>query len=235
MGLTSIVVEVAAVTSRWTKSISRAMSNIRNLLGLHPSDTRLSAYITSLSNGKPGADDPQVKSYPDAVYFNYFPLGLSLLFTPTDGYKPLAGLTREDIMNEQLVLESIDIYNVPELPTQSSGSSTSKPKARSTPAYSTFPISPLTLSLPSPPSSASPSNFELTKTTTAVQFVSALGEPDRKGGGSGPSSGSIGIWCEWSKQGLMVEFGGEEARGPKAWETGKDAVWGVVTLFEVKT
>jgi len=29
----------------------------------------------------------------------------------------------------------------------------------------------------------------------------------------------------------MVEFGGDEARGPQAWERGKDAIWKVITLF----
>ncbi|XP_006454648.1 hypothetical protein AGABI2DRAFT_189890 [Agaricus bisporus var. bisporus H97] len=67
--------------------------------------------------------------------------------------------------------------------------------------------------------------------TTGKEFVQALGEPDRKGGGTGPSSGSIDIWCEWTKDGIMVEFGGSQAKGPNVWETGKDAVWKVVTLF----
>ena len=70
---------------------------------------------------------------------------------------------------------------------------------------------------------------------TGKDFVKVLGEPDRKGGGAGPSSGSIGIWCEWSKDGLMVEFGGDEARGPQAWERGKDEVWKVITLFPPTT
>jgi len=62
-------------------------------------------------------------------------------------------------------------------------------------------------------------------------FVEALLEPDRKGGGTGPSSGSIGIWCEWLKDGIMVEFGGDEAKGPHAWDQGKDAIWKIITLF----
>jgi len=44
--------------------------------------------------------------------------------------------------------------------------------------------------------------------------------------------GSINIWCEWTKLGLMVEFGGEKVLGPNAWEEGKDAPWKVVTIFE---
>jgi len=29
----------------------------------------------------------------------------------------------------------------------------------------------------------------------------------------------------------MVEFGGDESRGPQAWEKGKDAVWKVISIF----
>ena len=37
-------------------------------------------------------------------------------------------------------------------------------------------------------------------------------------------SGSIGIWCEWSKIGLIVELGGDDVRRPQTWEKGKDAI-----------
>jgi len=80
-------------------------------------------------------------------------------------------------------------------------------------------------------SSTRPPNVEIKQQSTGKDFVRCLGEPDRKGGGAGPLSGSIGIWCEWSRDGVMVEFGGDEARGPQAWERGKDAVWKVITLF----
>jgi len=67
------------------------------------------------------------------------------------------------------------------------------------------------------------------------EFIALLGEPNRKGGGAGPSSGSIGIWVEWTRDGLMVEFGGEESRGPQAWERGKDAPWKVISIFATKS
>ena len=76
-----------------------------------------------------------------------------------------------------------------------------------------------------------PSELSVLADTSGKDFVQALGEPDRKGGGAGPSSGSIGIWCEWSKDGVMVEFGGDEAKGPQAWERGKDAAWKIITIF----
>lgn len=73
--------------------------------------------------------------------------------------------------------------------------------------------------------------LELTRDATGKDIVRALGEPDRKGGGTGPSSGSINIWCEWTRDGIMIEFDGGNARGAKAWEEGKDAKWKVLTLF----
>ncbi|RPD64979.1 hypothetical protein L227DRAFT_571431 [Lentinus tigrinus ALCF2SS1-6] len=210
-------------------------SDLKGLLGLTPSSSELTAHISVLATAvlKPQAPTPEVKSYSDAVYFNYYPLGLSLLFKPVNGYKPKTGLRLEELQENNLVLDGIDIYNVP------------KPKAgvnasRATKSpYTTYPISPIVLSLVPLPADKDedrrPESISITPETTGKDFVLAMGEPDRKGGGAGPSSGSIGIWCEWSKDGVMVEFGGEESRGPQAWERGKDAVWKVISVFPAKT
>jgi len=73
--------------------------------------------------------------------------------------------------------------------------------------------------------------FQVHPSTTGKDFVAYFGEPTRKGGGGGPAGGSIGIWCEWTDAGIMVEFGGDEAGGLQAWEKGKDATWAVLTFF----
>ncbi|TFY59093.1 hypothetical protein EVJ58_g6002 [Rhodofomes roseus] len=201
--------------------------DIKQLLGLHPSSNELAGHISALATlvSKPDSAIPEVKSYSDAVYFNYLVLGLSLLFKPVNGYKPKTGLKREELRDSDLVLDGIDIYNVIKL----SKPGTAKP-------FAAYPMSPLVLSLSSQPpeekdAKPRPSQFEVKSETTGQEFVASMGEPDRKGGGAGPSSGSIGIWCEWSKDGVMVEFGGEESRGPQAWERGKDAVWKVISVF----
>ena len=203
---------------------------LRELLGLHPLSPELAQHLTRLSTQ---TSTPQIKSYPDAVYFNYFTLGLSLLFSPENGYKPTAGLKLHELDDDKLVLESIYIYNVP--PKDASLPRTSSHTAETT--YSTYPDLPVTLvitadvkdkdgkPIPRPP------RLDVLADTSGKDFVQALGEPDRKGGGAGPSSGSIGIWCEWSRDGIMVEFGGNEAKGPQAWERGKDAVWKIITIF----
>ncbi|KAH9937061.1 uncharacterized protein B0H18DRAFT_968947 [Fomitopsis serialis] len=199
--------------------------DIRQLLGAHPHSKELTDHVSSLATliSKPSTA-PEVKSYSDAIYFNYFALGLSLLFKPINGYKPKGGLKQEELRDADLVLDSIDIYNV----IKSSKPGTAKP-------FAAYPMSPLVLTLSSQPlekdAKPRPSHFEVKPETTGKDFVACLGEPDRKGGGAGPSSGSIGIWCEWSKDGVMVEFGGEESRGPQAWERGKDAVWKVLSVF----
>ncbi|KAH9486606.1 hypothetical protein JR316_0000671 [Psilocybe cubensis] len=208
------------------------MSDIRQLLGLHPHSPRLADFLLSIALPVPVV--PEVKSYPDAVYFNYFSLGLSILFSPTGGYKPAPSLKLTDLKNDSLVLDSIYIYNVPK-PTEHRAKGTSARAAEL--AFSTFPISPLILPI-NPVAHDKDGkardrlpNLEIRPQTTGKDFVQILGEPDRKGGGAGPSSGSIGIWCEWSKDGIMVEFGGDEAKGPQAWERGKDAVWKIITIF----
>jgi len=208
-------------------------------LGEHPSSQRLFDYLASISAGH--VPVPEVKSYPDAVYFNYYSLGLSLLFCPKNGYKPTTGMIRDDLAQDHLMLDSIDFYNVPKPISSLTGGSTKVPRLAEL-AFSAYPISPLTLPLTvqlqtkeGETAPIRPSSFNVLPTTSGKDFVAVLGEPDRKGGGSGPSSGSIGIWCEWFRDGIMVEFGGDEARGPQAWERGKDAIWRVVTIFTPKS
>ncbi|RDX52028.1 hypothetical protein OH76DRAFT_1400941 [Lentinus brumalis] len=210
-------------------------SDLKSLLGLKPFSAELTAHISALATAasKPDTPTPEVKSYSDAVYFNYYPLGLSLLFKPVGGYKPKTGLKLEELQDNNLILDGIDIYNVPKPKAGANASRATKSP------YTTYPISPITLSLvPLPADKEGKTRAEsvsITPETTGKDFVLAMGEPDRKGGGAGPSSGSIGIWCEWSKDGVMVEFGGEESRGPQAWERGKDAVWKVISIFPAKT
>lgn len=201
---------------------------MRDLLGHSPSSPDLATYLSTLSTPQV---TPDVKSYPDAVYFNYYSLGLSLLFTPIKGYKPRSGLSRQDLHDAHLVLDGIDIYN---------DLFTVKPDDKNSsrsPAYSPYPSTPfaLTVTPETKEGTSRPSTLSVTRNTTGKELVTALGEPDRKGGGSGPSSGNIGIWVEWTRDGLMVEFGGDDNRGPQAWERGKDAQWRVISIFSQKT
>lgn len=174
---------------------------IRELWNEPPTSLVLARWLQGLSTK---GVVPEIKVYPDAVYYNYFQLGTSILFQPAAGYKP-GDLSQLD--TSKLFLKSIDIYNESEV------------------KYATYPSYPLVF----PPSSTK--TVSITPQTSGKDFVWALGEPDRKGGGNGPMSGSIGIWCEWTKLGLMVELSGEDVRGPQAWEKGKDATWKTITLF----
>ncbi|KAI0068314.1 hypothetical protein BV25DRAFT_1987115 [Artomyces pyxidatus] len=213
-------------------------ANIRELLGLSLSSHQIASHLSALSLivSTCPTPTPEVKSYPDAVYFNYYALGISLLFVPINPYKPTTGLGRDDLNGDSLILDGIDIYNSPALSIPPDGAKTGR--TASSPIYSPYPSFPLLLSLSPETKEGAPvrvSTFPVTQETTGKEFITAIGEPDRKGGGAGPSSGSIGIWVEWSKDGLMVEFGGEESRGPQAWERGKDAMWKVISIFPPKS
>jgi len=196
-----------------------------SLLGETPSSGRLRSYLEEVASASGMAvPEADVKPYPDAAYFNYYTLGLSLLFTPVAPYKPSI---KGPLEYGNLSLDSVDVFN------PANGTPSSRGKT-----YSRFPFLPLAISgsseLAETDRIATQTCFELNAETTGKDLVQSLGEPTRKGGGAGPSSGSIGIWCEWAKHGIMVEFGGDEARGPQAWERGKDAVWKVLTVFKPK-
>jgi hypothetical protein len=185
--------------------------------------------------------EPEVKVYPDAVYYNYHALGLSLMYVNKDGSRLAPSsksgsvtAKREDVREDTLILDSIDVYNVV-------GEQSKEGRV----PYSPFPAHSIMIPLSAGVQSGLPEATESTAsaprasqmvvkpTTTGREFVEGIGEPTRKGGGSGPSSGSIGIWCEWKDDGIMVEFGGAESRGIQAWERGKDAVWKVLTMFRI--
>ncbi|KAI0271400.1 hypothetical protein BC834DRAFT_841061 [Gloeopeniophorella convolvens] len=212
--------------------MSGLASNIRELLGHTPSSNQLAVHLAALSlhvSSSPVAT-PEVKSYTDAVYFNYYALGLSLLFVPVNGYRPPSGASRQNLQEENLVLDGIDIYN--NVTADKSDSTQSSLRSRS-PTYSPYPITPFVIAISAEPKDGNPRppTLDITRKTVGKDFVAALGEPDRKGGGSGPSSGSIGIWMEWTRDGLMVELGGDDSRGPQAWERGKDASWLIISVF----
>ncbi|CAA7259918.1 unnamed protein product [Cyclocybe aegerita] len=214
--------------------MSSSDADIHQLLGSNPLSPELSQCITSLATAASlnQPPTPEVKSYPDAIYLNYFSIGLSLLYAPKGGYRPTSGLKCNDLKHDRLSLDSIYVYNVP-IKKQTKGTSSRAAEL----AFSTYPLLPLALNITAEAKDkeekpiSRPPKLDVHAETSGKDFVLALGEPDRKGGGAGPSSGSIGIWCEWTKDGIMVEFGGDEAKGPQAWERGKDAIWKIITVF----
>ena len=201
-----------------------AKSDVKSLFGLPPTSQRVKEYISSLSSLAHSGNDNEarVKAFPDAVFINYYALGCSFEYRPTNGYKPPSNLQSiAELQTNNLALDKIDIYNSPhEEPNPTS------PPLRKTesPTFAKYPDLPLVITF-----SREPKSISVSAETTGKDFVSELGEPDRKGGGAGPSS--INIWCEWTKEGLMVEFGGLDARGPQAWDKGKDANWKVISFY----
>lgn len=200
--------------------------DLHPLLGLSPTSTLLSKQLSNLSLAASLSATPtaQIKSYPDSVYFNYHPLGLSLVFHPTTtSYKPKTGASLDQLNLPKLRLAQIDVYNQQSSLHDPSTAPTRRPSALN-PTYSAFPSYPLLLRLPA--STTSPStHFPLLPKTIGSALVTTLGEPDRKGGGEG----SIGVWTEWTSEGVLVEWA---SGGLQAWEKGAGAVWRCASLFE---
>ncbi|KAL5519053.1 hypothetical protein ACEPAH_736 [Sanghuangporus vaninii] len=209
------------------------ISDPRSLLGSTPSSQQLIDYLSQLAHLRSSKQvpNPGIKSYSDVLYMTYYPLGVSLMFVDKNGSKSIKGI---DARSENLVLDSIDIYN-PEQEETKEDVKASKGSTVSGQVYAPYPANlVLSLSPGTVNNKPRPPELTITSSSTGKDLLINLGEPDRKGGGAGPSSGSINIWCEWSKDGVMIEFGGPDAKGPHAWERGKDAKWRVVTLFRPK-
>ena len=207
-----------------TATTMTTTTDIKTLFGLPPTSQHVKEYISSLySLANASHDDKaQVKVYPDAVFVNYYTLGCSIEYRPTNGYKPPSNVQSiTELQTDNLALDKIDIYNSP--PDDSEPNTTQKTRSKTAPVFTKYPGLPLVISF-----SREPGSISVTPESTGKDFVAALGEPDRKGGGAGPSSGSINIWCEWTKEGVMVEFSG---RGSQAWDKGRDARWKVVSLY----
>ena len=200
-------------------------TDVKSLFGLLPTSQEVKEYISSLcSLANAGNDDTaQVKAYPDAVFVNYYAFGCSIEYRPTNGYKPSPNVQSiSELQTNNLELDKIDIYNSP----HDNEPGTTTTSSKTAPTFVKYPGLPLVIAF-----SHAPLSISVSMDTTGKDFVTALGEPDRKGGGGGPSSGSINIWCEWTKEGVMVEFGGRDARGPQAWDKGKDANWKVISFY----
>ena len=205
---------------------------IKSLFGLPPTSQNVEKYISSLSSleNTDNGDKTQTKAYPDAVFVNYYVLGCSIEYRPTNGYKsPPNVQSITDLHTNNLALDKIDIYNSPyeyDQPSSTSLPTSQTTKSKTTPIFARYPNLPLIITF-----SREPKSMSVSGESTGKDFIAALGEPDRKGGGAGPSSGSINIWCEWTKEGVMVEFGGRDARGPQAWDKGKDVKWKVISFY----
>ncbi|GAA5911183.1 hypothetical protein JCM8208_005751 [Rhodotorula glutinis] len=242
-----------------TSTTTHEGTDLHALLGLSPSSPQLAAFLSHLearSSGPP--PPPEVKAYSDIVYLNYRHIGLSLSFEPLPPFRPSSSSTLDHLRRQgdqgRLTCSGVDLYNhddtararppddkkkaprqrpedrwepfpaYPVLLPSSSSSSTS-----ATPSSTTS--EPPTANADAPPATVAPTAplpFPLEPSTTGAALLAHLGEPTRKGGGSSSTPG-VGIWTEWTPQGLMVEWA---SSGLGAWEKGGESTWRCVSVFE---
>lgn len=200
-------------------------------------------------------EKPEVKTFagtPPATFHNYSTsLGVSFEL------QPLSSASDAEPYGSTSRLVGIDIDN-PE-PNEDEAHDPKpaamgrrKPDVKRPACFPGFPIL-----LPLPPSSTLPADspssttsrdgsryFALRPSTTGKDLLLAFGEPSRKGGGSS----GLGIWTEWAyprstvlpfahalgdkgKVGWFVQWKGNAAVGPGAWDKGKQRKWGSLRLF----
>jgi hypothetical protein len=186
-----------------TRPVSPAA--LTEAFGNAPSSTAVSSLLSTLS-GSPV--QPVVKSYPDATFHSYPPLGFDLVYHPSPA---TSTRTTQKSAASQLVLDTIDLYNP--LPPRPAPTISSRTK-RSGPIYSPpslpitfhFPGSTLTLPPHKPGESSReisrPDSLEVGQRTIGREFVSAFGEPSKKGGGTG----WVPPFLEW----IRVEILGDD-------------------------
>ncbi|ORY27661.1 hypothetical protein BCR39DRAFT_559941 [Naematelia encephala] len=143
----------------------------------------------------------KVQEYSDGTFHNYYPLGISLFFSPSSEDK------------QQRLLDRIDIYNPPSnsppLARRRGGANTpwagySPPRF---PIVFTFNSTSLTIppSKPDEPPRIIPRPGELLVDgrTKAKDFVAHFGEPTKKGG----KLGWVPLFLEWASVGLKAPDG----------------------------
>ncbi|WVQ77444.1 hypothetical protein IAR50_007130 [Cryptococcus sp. DSM 104548] len=170
--------------------------SITSLFSLPPDALQFTTFISSLSAAAGiSPSKPDIKTYSDAIYHNYYPLGVSFCFLPLQG------------------LDSVDVYNRD--PHQSASSRLKGPVYGTAPeVVFRFPSTTLTLPPRDTKSEEPPQTIErpiqmtLVAGTTGRDLVSCLGEPSKKGSG-----GWTGVWLEWTRAELSEGEDGEGGKG----------------------
>ncbi|WWC68899.1 uncharacterized protein I206_102835 [Kwoniella pini CBS 10737] len=161
-----------------------------------PSSASVRAYLESLASPS-SLPEPEIKSYSDVIYHNHYSIGISL------SYNPLKGLDSIDIFNSSLI-------------NSSSPTTTKRIKQELIPNYSNSPeiiINFLNDKIELPPKKKGENsifinrsiNFKIKNNSNGREFISHLGEPNRKGSGSW-----IGLWLEWNNILIKSEKEGKE-------------------------
>lgn len=195
-----------------------SLTTLQGFLGLSPSSSAIQEYFTQLASPL----DPETKIYPDVMYINYHALGISLCCVPTKGGKIDAEAGWEGV-----AVESVDLYN----PRSTAGGGRGRKRT-----WSVFRGLPLEIQR-TPPTELS--SFHLDEKTTGSDIVRALGEPSRKGGGTG----WVDVWLEYGAVGVSFDLQDprgeevvseeEQARGiGGVWDRAGRWVWSSVKVFK---
>lgn len=176
-----------------------ALSIFQSFIGHPPSAPHVQTYLSSLTTAPL---DPETKTYSDASYVNYHVLGISLCCIRKDGAS-------------EMLVESVDLYN----PRPTVAVQGRRSRKREFERFKGLP-----LSIRAPPNSADARPLLLDASTTGTALVSALGEPTRKGGGTG----WVDVWLEYASLGLQIDLQdprGDEVVSEEEQRKGMGGVW----------
>lgn len=167
-----------------------AVADLYPLLGLGPTDETLKVALSALFPGRSLLAD--TKTYPDAVYQNYYALGLSLCFEPAAGTQDFRMVT-------------VDVFNgTPGAATSAGGRKPKGPEYAETSLPLVLDFAETEIVLPPHKPGEKETRLprepkvEVGRNTKGREIVRCLGEPSRKGSGSW-----VGVWLEWNAVGLV--------------------------------
>jgi hypothetical protein len=186
---------------RTSNDVGTTLATLQSFIGQPPSEPQIQAYLSSLSTTPL---DPETKSYSDASYVNYHALGISLCC-----------IQKKGAPGENMVVESVDLYN----PRPTVAVPGRRSRKREWERFKGLP-----LSIPAPPSTTDGQPLRLDSSATGAALVSTLGEPTRKGGGTG----WVDVWLEYASLGLQIDLQdprGDEVVSEEAQKKGMGGVW----------
>ncbi|CAD6926817.1 unnamed protein product [Tilletia laevis] len=182
-----------------SESSDHILSLLLAVLGQAEESSAVNQLLSILKGERPDEVPVERKVYPNITYLNHHAFGISLQLESSPS----------SAKGSEQVITAIDLYNHAPKAFETGGPAEASKREKKH-EYVSFPIYPIRIGTfisstttdvktsdkaPPPPPTGS---LNITRSTSGSEFVQALGEPSRKGGGEGPIGRGPAAWMEWT-------------------------------------